>query len=91
MLNTNVNYRNKLNCLFFSYICMCACLGISHVRNNDVTPAETNFALPVTTAGSFNRSLWTATGRQIGIEARAFMNAGNAYLFIVCIEGTHLC
>jgi beta-glucosidase-like glycosyl hydrolase len=55
--------------------------GISHVRDgpSSTTPKETNFALPITTAGSFNRSLWTATGRQIGVEARAFMNAGNAY------------
>jgi len=52
--------------------------GISHVQNNDVTPAETNFALPVTTAGSFNRSLWFETGLQIGREGRAFMNVGNA-------------
>ena len=28
---------------------------------------------------SFNRSLWTVTGRQIGREARAMMNAGNGY------------
>eukprot|EP00911_Craspedida_sp_UC1_P002537 UC1_evm1s1884 len=53
--------------------------GISHVRNTDATPGETNFALPITTAASFNRSLWWATGQQIGVEARAFMNAGNAY------------
>ena len=32
-----------------------------------------------TTAGSFNRSVWKATGHAIGVEARAFMNAGNAY------------
>jgi beta-glucosidase-like glycosyl hydrolase len=55
--------------------------GISHVRDgaSSSTPSETNFALPITTAGSFNRSLWKATGKQIGVEARAFMNAGNAY------------
>ena len=55
--------------------------GISHVRDgaSSSTPTETNFALPITTAGSFNRSLWKATGKQIGVEARAFMNAGNAY------------
>eukprot|EP01050_Picozoa_sp_SAG11_P017460 SAG11_NODE_2522_length_3261_cov_1.501265_3_plen_95_part_00 len=43
------------------------------------TPYETNFGLPITTAGSFNRTMWTLTGRAIGTEARAFMNAGNAY------------
>ena len=32
-----------------------------------------------TTAGSFNRSVWKATGHAIGVEARAFMNAGHAY------------
>jgi len=53
--------------------------GISHVQNSDVTPYETNFALPVTTAGSFNRSMWFETGLQIGREGRAFMNVGNAY------------
>jgi len=53
--------------------------GISHVRNDATTPGETNFALPITTAASFNRSLWWATGQQIGVEGRAFMNAGNAW------------
>jgi hypothetical protein len=55
--------------------------GISHVRDGpkSTTPYETNFALPITTANSFNRSMWKATGRAIGTEARAFMNAGNAY------------
>lgn len=55
--------------------------GISHVRDgpNSSTPEETNFALPITTAGSFNRTMWAATGHAIGVEARAFMNAGNAY------------
>ena len=28
---------------------------------------------------SFNRTLWKLTGRQIGREARALMNAGNGY------------
>ena len=40
--------------------------GISHVRNDETTPYETNFAFPITTAMSFNRSLWRATGAQIG-------------------------
>ncbi len=55
--------------------------GISHVRDGpgSSTPAETNFALPITTGGSFNRTMWAATGHAIGVEARAFMNAGNAY------------
>jgi len=53
--------------------------GISHVRNDNSTPFESNFALPITLAQSFNRSLWYETGLQIGIEARAFMNQGNAY------------
>ena len=39
----------------------------------------TNFAFPITTAMSFNRSLWRATGAQIGREARAAMNAGAGY------------
>lgn len=53
--------------------------GISHVANDKETPYETNFAFPITTAMSFNRSLWYSTGQRIGVEARAFMNAGNAF------------
>ena len=48
------------------------------VRYTGKTPAATNFAFPITTAMSFNRTLWHTTGLQIGKEARAFMNAGNA-------------
>ena len=36
----------------------------------------TNFAFPITTGAAFNRTLWRATGRQIGREARAYMNVG---------------
>ena len=39
----------------------------------------TNFAFPITTGMSFNRSLWRVTGAKIGLEARALMNAGKAY------------
>ena len=39
----------------------------------------TNFALPLTVAQSFNRSLWRANGHQIGREGRALMNGGRAY------------
>jgi pre-mRNA-splicing factor SYF2/beta-D-xylosidase 4 len=53
--------------------------GLKYVQNDDRTPYESNFAMPITTAMSFNRSLWLKTGRQIGQEARAFMNAGNAF------------
>lgn len=43
-------------------------------------PGEhTHFAYPVTTGMAFNRSLWRATGYAIGREARALMNAGQAY------------
>ena len=49
------------------------------MNNDHTTPYETNFAFPITTAMSFNRSLWKATGAQIGREARAFMNQGNAW------------
>ena len=38
----------------------------------------TNVAFPITTAMSFNRSLWRATGALIGTEARALMNIGKA-------------
>ena len=53
--------------------------GISHVQNSEATPFESNFAFPITTAMAFNRSLWSATGAQIGREARAFMNNGDAW------------
>ena len=51
--------------------------GISHVNFGGDTPYASNVALPITTACSFNRTLWRATGAQIGLEARAFMNAGS--------------
>lgn len=44
--------------------------GISHNRNDARTPYETNFAFPITTGMSFNRSLWWSTGSQIGREGR---------------------
>ena len=53
--------------------------GISHVNNGPKTPYESNFAFPITTAMSFNRTLWKKTGAQIGREARAFMNQGDAW------------
>jgi len=53
--------------------------GISPPRNTEKTPWETNFAFPITTSMSFNRSLWKATAQQIGREARAFANAGDEF------------
>ena len=53
--------------------------GLSHVNNSGATPGSTNFAFPITTAASFNRSLWHGTAAAISREARAFMNAGHAY------------
>ncbi len=38
----------------------------------------TNVPFPITTAMSFNRCLWKATGALIGTEARALMNLGKA-------------
>jgi beta-glucosidase-like glycosyl hydrolase len=43
------------------------------------TPYTTNFAYPITTAMSFNRTLWLLTGSQISHEARALMNVGRAW------------
>jgi pre-mRNA-splicing factor SYF2/beta-D-xylosidase 4 len=48
----------------------------SGVSNNG--HESTKFAFPITTGMSFNRTLWKLTGRQIGHEARALMNAGKA-------------
>ena len=42
------------------------------------TGDATNVAFPITTAMSFNRTLWHATGALIGREARALMNMGKA-------------
>ena len=53
--------------------------GISNTRNDAKTPFQTNFPLPNTMGAAYNRTLWHAVGTQIGLEARAFMNAGNAY------------
>eukprot|EP00966_Prymnesium_polylepis_P180525 4181003-Prymnesium_polylepis.1 len=39
--------------------------GLSHVNDSGKTPASTNFAFPITTAASFNRTLWRATGAAI--------------------------
>lgn len=54
-------------------------VATSHVNATGSTPAATNFALPITTAASFNRTLWRETGAAISREARAFMNAGHGY------------
>ena len=52
-----------------------ASTGVASGRNTQTT----KFAFPITTGMSFNRTLWQLTGRQIGREARAMMNAGNGY------------
>ena len=53
--------------------------GASHVRFDAKTPFATSFAFPITTAMSFNRSLWRATGAAISMEATTMMRLGNAY------------
>ena len=53
--------------------------GISHVSYTPTLPAASNTALPITTSCSFNRSLWKATGNQIGREGRVFQNAGQSF------------
>ena len=40
---------------------------------------RSQFAMPITTAQSFNRSLWVATGAQIGRESMALDNMGEAF------------
>jgi hypothetical protein len=44
------------------------------------TPAATAFPQPITSACSFNRSLWLATGQAVSDEVRAFANAGHSGL-----------
>eukprot|EP00931_Biecheleriopsis_adriatica_P051458 TRINITY_DN29844_c0_g1_i2.p1 TRINITY_DN29844_c0_g1~~TRINITY_DN29844_c0_g1_i2.p1 ORF type:complete len:805 (+),score=148.68 TRINITY_DN29844_c0_g1_i2:44-2416(+) len=39
----------------------------------------TKFPFPITTGMSFNRTMWSMVGRQIGREARAAMNEGKAF------------
>ena len=52
--------------------------GISRISYSPTLPGASNTALPITTSCSFNRTLWKATGNQIGREGRAFQNAGQA-------------
>ena len=57
-----------------------ASTGVANwIERRGQSTQTTKFAFPITTAMAFNRSLWTFTGRQIGREARAMMNAGTAY------------
>jgi hypothetical protein len=49
------------------------------VNKRGSNTTTTKFAFPITTGMSFNRTLWSLTGRQIGREARAMMNVGTAY------------
>ena len=44
--------------------------GVSHVNATGVTPASTNFPMPITLAAAFNRSLLSATGAATAREAR---------------------
>ena len=53
--------------------------GVASGNHGAHDVSTTNFAFPITTGMAFNRSLWRATGRAIGIEARAAMNVGKAY------------
>lgn len=41
--------------------------------------ARSQFAMPITTAQSFNRSLWRATAAQIGRESMALNNGGQGF------------
>ena len=41
--------------------------------------ARSQFAMPITTSQSFNRSLWQATGAQIGRESMALNNVGMGF------------
>ena len=73
-------------CTCVAQVCACvlswwseATHGVASARQDQRTPYATNYAFPITTAMSFNRTLWSKTGEHIGREARAFMNVGNAY------------
>jgi len=50
--------------------------GVNNAWGTHSNIPATNFPLPISTSCSFNRSLWEATGNQIGREARAQQNNG---------------
>lgn len=56
-----------------------SCLGVATFRQSKVAPFTTNFVFPITSAMSFNRSLWYKTGSQIAHEARALSNSGELF------------
>ncbi|XP_073294678.1 probable beta-D-xylosidase 5 [Primulina huaijiensis] len=47
---------------------------------DDVVPGATSFPTPITTAASFNQSLWKKIGQAVSTEARAMHNLGHAGL-----------
>ena len=48
--------------------------GTHGVKGSYNAPPHTDFPFPITTAMSFNRTLWTATAHQIAREGRALYN-----------------
>jgi beta-glucosidase-like glycosyl hydrolase len=60
--------------------------GVTPFADKSKNRDGTNFAYPITTGAAFNRSLWKATGRQIGREARAYMNAGKITIHSVTLK-----
>lgn len=50
--------------------------GVGNAWGSHTNFPSTNFPLPISTSCAFNRSLWEATGNQIGREARAQQNNG---------------
>ena len=88
----NTLYTSEINCCVHTYCHFDFNPHTQHTRAStqrprckithvfiESTPVESNFPLPITSACSFNRTLWKAIGAQTGLEARAFMNEGNAY------------
>lgn len=47
--------------------------GVATGRFAGSTPSTTNFAFPITTSMSFNRSLWSTTGTQVQAMARPIL------------------
>nr|GLL32383.1 beta-xylosidasealpha-l-arabinofuranosidase 1 [Ipomoea trifida] len=62
--------------------------GVSFIGNNDrkgsyfdeVVPGATSFPMVITTAATFNQTLWKTIGQVVSTEARAMHNLGNAGL-----------
>ena len=52
--------------------------GVDYFSSTPLTPHSTKFAYPCTTTMAFNKTMYREFGAQVGREARALANVGNA-------------